>query len=254
MNTELSTVVRVLVDTRERKLYELLIDMMPSNIPLEQDTLAVGDIQVVIQHEPKPIVLIFERKTEKDLAASIKDGRYREQKLRMLHTTNTHHCTYIIENPLHWDSRVCPSSSYVGAIMNTMYRDGMHVVIVPGLQSTAEWICKVAEKCVEHPHKFVATSSADQDYLSMCRVKTKRQDNIDVRTCFQLQLCQIPGISQKLATSISDIYPSWRALLDALQACGSCVEDRVRLLSKIPLIGDKKARTFLEYIQENIIT
>ena len=247
--------VRVIVDTRERKLYELLIDMLGGGegVPVDQEPLDVGDIQIIVQHDPKQIVLIFERKTEKDLAASIKDGRYREQKLRMLHTTNTHHCTYIIENPYHWDVHACPSSSYIGAIMNTMYRDGMHVVIVPNVQSTAEWICKVAEKCVEHPHKFVATSSADKEYLSMCRVKTKKQDNIDVQTCFQLQLCQIPGISQKLATSISEKYPSWRALLGSLNECSS-LDERVRLLTKIPLIGDKKARTFLEYIQENIIT
>jgi crossover junction endonuclease MUS81 len=242
--------VRVIVDTRERKLYEILVHML-GDIPLEQEALYIGDVQIIIEHDPKPILLIFERKTEKDLAASIKDGRYREQKLRMLHTTNTHHCTYIIENSLHWESHACPSSSYVGAIMNTMYRDGMHVVIVPGIQSTAEWICKVAEKCKEHPHKFVATSTADQEYISMCRVKTKRQENIDVRTCYQLQLCQIPGISQKLAGSIAEAYPSWRCLLDALQACAS-LEDRVRVLTQIPLIGTKKAQTFLQFIQENI--
>ena len=249
MNKDKNIMVRVIVDIRERKLFEVLMNML-GDIPLEQETLDIGDIQIRIEHEPKPILLIFERKTEKDLAASIKDGRYREQKLRMLHTTQTHHCTYIIENPLHWESHACPSSSYVGAIMNTMYRDGMHVVIVPGIQSTAEWICKVAEKCVEHPHKFVATSAADQEYLSMCRVKTKRQENIDVRTCFQLQLCQVPGISQKLATSIAEVYPSWRSLLDALHTCASH-EDRIRLLSKIPLIGSKKAQAFLEFIQES---
>lgn len=245
------TNIRVIVDTRERKLYEHLLDML-QDIPIHQESLEIGDAQVVVDIEPKPILLIFERKTEKDLAASIKDGRYREQKLRMLHTTQTHHCTYIIENPMHWESHACPSSSYVGAIMNTMYRDGIHVVIVPNTYATAEWICKVAEKCKENPLKFVATSSAQQEYISMCRVKTKRQENIDVATCFQLQLCQIPGISQKLAASISERYSSWRSLLDALNSCGS-LEDRVRLLSKIPLIGEKKARTFLEFVQENVV-
>lgn len=246
-------VVRVLVDIRERKLYEYLLDMLEEGgaISLEQTTLDIGDIQIIVDEEAKRVVhLIFERKTEKDLAASIKDGRYREQKLRMLHTTNTHHCTYIIENALHWDSHACPSSSYVGAIMNTMYRDGMHVVIVPNTLATAEWVCKVAEKCVEHPEKFVATSTGEKDYISMCRVKTKKQDNIDIPTCFQLQLCQIPGISQKLAVSISERYSSWRALLEALNVHPN-MEDRVRLLSKIPLIGEKKARTFLEFIQES---
>lgn len=244
--------LRVVVDIRERQLYEHLIDMMSlDHVTIDHEVLDIGDVQIVIQHEAKPIVLIFERKTESDLASSIKDGRYREQKLRMLHTTETHHCTYIIENPKHWESYAYSSPSYVGAIVNTMYRDKMHVVIVPSVRATAQWICKVVEKCIEHPHKFVSASSGDQAYLSMCRVKTKKQDNIDVPTCFQLMLCQIPGISQKLATSISAIYPSWRVLLNALHACHS-VDERVKLLSKIPLIGEKKARTFLHFIQEDV--
>ena len=240
--------MRVLVDMRETKLYQYLVDMI-DDVEIVSESLDIGDVQIVVD-DPK-IRLIFERKTEKDLAASIKDGRYREQKLRMLHTAPKHHCTYIIENPDHWESHACPPSSYTGAILNTMYRDGMHIVVVPNTQSTAQWIAKVVEKCKEHPDKFVAPSTAEHEYLEMRKVKTKRQDNIDVRTCFQLQICQVPGISQKLASSICEKYESWRVLLKALDACES-FEHKVRMLCQIPLIGDKKARMFLEFIQENV--
>lgn len=238
--------MKVIVDVRESRLHEYLLDMLPE-IEVTTAALDIGDVEIAV--EEHAIRLIFERKSEKDLAASIKDGRYREQKLRMINTTYKHHCTYIIENPNHWESHACPPASYTGAIFNTMYRDGIHVVIVPNTHGTAEWIARVAQKCKENPAKFVATNSAECEYLSMCKVKSKKQDNIDVKTCYQLQLCQIPGISAKLASSIADVYPSWRALYTALDAKENA-DAKVRLLSQIPLIGAKKAKTFLEFIQE----
>lgn len=241
--------MKVIVDVRESRLYEYLVDMLP-DIDVSTAPLDIGDAEIVI--EDPQVRLIFERKTEKDLAASIKDGRYREQKMRMLHTTHKHHCTYIIENDNHWATHACPSASYTGAIFNTMYRDGIHVVIVPNTRATAQWIAKVAEKCKENPTKFVATNSADCDYLAMRKVKTKKQENIDVKTCFQLQLCQVPGISSKLATSIAEVYPSWRALFTALDTHSS-LDAKIKMLIQIPLIGDKKAKGFLEFIQENTI-
>lgn len=242
--------IKIVVDVRETRLYEYMLNMLPDDNVVCQ-ALDIGDVEVSCEN-PK-FHFIFERKTEKDLAASIKDGRYREQKLRMLHTTYKHHCTYIIENPYHWESHACPSSQYIGAIMNTMYRDGMHVVVVPSTQATAEWIVRLIEKCKEHPDKFVEASSADCDYLAMRRVKTKRQDNIDVATCYQLQLCQIPGISQKIASAIAEKFPSWKAMYGALNGCDT-EEAKVKLICQVPMIGGKKAKAFLEFIQETAAT
>jgi hypothetical protein len=63
---------------RERDLIPLLENITTRNLP-------VGDIWIGLSGEDiLPGGLIIERKTVADLEASIKDGRYREQRLRLL--------------------------------------------------------------------------------------------------------------------------------------------------------------------------
>ena len=65
----------VVIDKRERALARLLRDA-------EQQTLDVGDIKCTYENGGAWIV---ERKTAQDLAASIRDGRWAEQKDRLLY-------------------------------------------------------------------------------------------------------------------------------------------------------------------------
>jgi len=81
---------KLIIDQRENKIKNLLEE--DENI--EYTNLDLGDFVFKIKDE---IVLIIERKTVEDLAASIKDGRYREQKSRLLANFSKHQILYIIE-------------------------------------------------------------------------------------------------------------------------------------------------------------
>ena len=59
--------------------------------------LDLGDYLFKYNNQP---ILIIERKTIEDLASSIKDGRYREQKTRLLNTYNKKNILYLIEGDL----------------------------------------------------------------------------------------------------------------------------------------------------------
>ena len=63
------------VDIREKDLYTLISNKTKA----EYENLTLGDIVISVKNE----LVIIERKTLKDLAASIKDGRYREQSFRL---------------------------------------------------------------------------------------------------------------------------------------------------------------------------
>lgn len=67
--------MELIVDYRENKIKKL----MPEWIRI--DTLTVGDFAIKVDNEIK---WVFERKTWKDLSASIKDGRLEEQKKKLL--------------------------------------------------------------------------------------------------------------------------------------------------------------------------
>ena len=64
------------------------------NTQLKQ--LPLGDI--LIQHND--IEVVIERKTITDLASSIRDGRLREQKIRLIHNYSKRNIIYIIEGDI----------------------------------------------------------------------------------------------------------------------------------------------------------
>lgn len=251
--------IELLIDMREARLHGLLQQRLSPEdqacirvVPLE-----VGDAEV--RHTDPDIRIIIERKTEKDLGASLKDGRYHEQKARMMSTLRPQHCIYLVENPYKptFGARAasaCSLSAYQGAVIHTMFRDGIHVVITRDTSDTADWIATIFEKCRANPSKFLPLDVPETPYIACSKIKTRRLENVDRSTCYLLQLGQLPGVSHKLAQAIASAYPSWRRLLAALDAArGSGGEKaEIGLLSGIPLIGPKKAKTIVEYLKETV--
>ena len=85
----------LIIDTREAKLIELIKSAsasastlkIPFNIPYRVENLQIGDIiirnQIGENDSSKTYNIILERKCITDMIASIKDGRYKEQKIRL---------------------------------------------------------------------------------------------------------------------------------------------------------------------------
>ena len=91
----------LVVDVRERALIAELARSHP-DVPVTTKALDVGDVQVHVDavaetEQPLGPRLVIERKTHSDLAASIKDGRWSEQKRRMLETAGRDRVAYVIE-------------------------------------------------------------------------------------------------------------------------------------------------------------
>jgi ERCC4-type nuclease len=236
------------LDYRELKLYNALAPLVSEQV--RSENLEIGDIEIGCS-DPE-IKLLFERKTQCDLMASITDGRYREQKIRMLGQFPAHRCTYIIEgaeilanNEAEWGFPRISSSVYDGAIMHTMYRDKMHIVFMRDVAQTAQWLCALFKKIQAHPEKFI---DGAETYISQVKTKSKKCENIDPATCLVLQLSQVPGISSKIAAEIVGIYPSLRALITACDGCDT-IEKKKALLGVIPMVGGKKADALIQYLQ-----
>jgi hypothetical protein len=124
------------------------------------------------------------------------------------------------------------------------------MIFTSNVQETAVWILTVATKVLADPTKFAHQESGGDGgaggstYIDYVKVKSRRSDNIDVRTCYLLQLGQIPGVSTRIATAIADVYGNMYALTKALHES----PDPVKQLSKIPLIGEKKAKVIMSYL------
>jgi len=224
--------MQLLIDCRETRLITLLNEI---DVPFETQNLELGDIQIVAPD----FTLIFERKAGNDLEASIKDGRYQEQKARLLGLR----CTYILE------STQIDTEAKQSAVIHTMYRDNMHVVFTRDLSETGGFIKNVYQRCLAHPEYFSGkynsdvACSAPGSYLNT--LKSKKSENINPENCWILQLSQIPGISTTIAKSISQVYPTMAKLLDALRSS----DNPAKLLSQIDKIAVKKAAKILEFLQ-----
>lgn len=122
------------VDSREKEYLFIQGKMLEVGLLCEVRTLALGDYLWVARSPSSSntvVVLdcIAERKTNADLASSIIDRRYQEQKMR-LNSCGLDYCFYIVEGPLIAPSQqsFVNSNSLKSAVVATEIESGMHVL------------------------------------------------------------------------------------------------------------------------------
>lgn len=223
----------IVVDNRETRLHDILLardlDVFSDKINIEVKQLDIGDIAIDN--------MLFERKTLQDMLSSIRDGRFREQKARMM--SSEYVVSYIVEG----GSIINQDETLQGAFLNTIYRDNIPIHFVKNIYETATLILTIATRIVKDPNRF---EKKQCEYINTLKVKTKKIDNIDKSMCFTLQLCQIPHISTKIARSLVETHKTLSNLIKTLE--GMEEKERIKYLAGFEAIGDKKARTILEYI------
>lgn len=225
--------------------------------------LDVGDALVVLAEEggeEGSTLVIAERKTLPDLCASIKDGRYREQKARLLEQARLQGAAavYIIEGYEGFGAGLRGAATRGGlhpaalqtCVCQMTFRDGIRVMFTRDVPDTAECLLALWRRA-HKPSSFGPGASAgratEEGSPAVSAVSTallvhaKRGRNISPPLCFRMQLCQIPGVSEKIAGSIA---AHWRTMAAFYARMGPLdVEARVRALMEVPLVGNKNART-----------
>ena len=235
-----NNITTITIDVREHDLIQLA-EKNEKNEKIEVKTaqLPIGDI--IIQHGDQ--TLVFERKTIADLSASIKDGRYSEQRQRLKSTYPFHRVTLLIEGntgmlrtqPM--TARIS-SKTILSALISAQYRDGFHVYHTSTPADTLWYLLQIAERMGEKTH---LETECKEEYGASLRVKTQKRENVTPGLCYLLQLSQLPGISMTTATEIAKTYPTMRALLSAL------TEKGVKAFSEIDGMGPKRAKLFCDY-------
>jgi ERCC4-type nuclease len=180
------------------------------NHEIRSERLPIGDI---ILHDPtqqKDIVL-FERKTLNDLAASIRDGRYKEQSFRLIESAaatgfNIHHIVYIIEGDLsRYDERhtQITKTALQSAMVSLLYYKGFSVIRTMNVGETADFILHFADKVAkEGPISITETAAA----YSEVSTKKEKRDYITRENIGEIMLAQVPGVSAKMASAILSKY------------------------------------------------
>jgi len=237
----------IIIDNRETKLYSNIIerdlDVYKDKVVIEKAQLDIGDIHIKFND----ITYVYERKTVSDLVSSIKDGRYKEQKHRLL-SSGVATINYIIEGDSITSHKNFNNQKLLTSIyLNSTYRDKINVFFTSNIDDTSTFILLLATKIIDKPENFISTPDNNQDYIDICKIKTKKCSNIDKDTCYLLQLSQIPTISKEIAKKIKEVYPTMPILIQTLES-KSDIKEKIKLLSSIDGIGSKKATTIIDYL------
>jgi len=194
--------MEIIIDNRENSLIKLLEE---NKIVFIKKNLEIGDIHFI---ENDKIIYILERKTINDLGASIKDGRYKEQKMRLL-SNHSNNIYYIIEGNID-DCNTLNRKALLGSIINMSFRDNIKVISSNNIKDTYDIILQIRRKYDEG--KFKKIESSTDNYVSS--IKMNKKENMSKELCNIVQLATIPGVSQNISKIIMEKYGSMSNLIE----------------------------------------
>jgi len=250
--------IELILDSREGGLHQCVTALVGAGIKgvdVAKKSMDLGDVQILLHHNDAVVrTLVFERKTLPDLVSSIHDGRYREQKARLLATHSTCNLAYIVEGDSLCASLKREPKNISSAYTNIMFRDNIRLIFTASVQETAETMVALCRKILDKPSNYLgATTSGDaapmvsSDYTQHLKLKAKKNHNITPQNCFILQLSQVPTISSVVAKNIIAVYPTVAALVGAM-AMRTTTAEKIKILSVIKLMGKIKAAKLVEYM------
>jgi ERCC4-type nuclease len=217
------------------------------DLKLVQEQLPLGDI---IINDGEKDLLIIERKTLSDLAASIKDGRYEEQSYRLKNLWHhNHNIIYLIEGDFSrfnaFRDRIDKQTLY-SAMVSMNYYKGFSVWRSFSIDESALMICNMAYKLGKDKSKLpfysndlvkakepadnmLATDEEvsspvvpiDKDYCAV--VKKVKKDNITTENIGEIMLCQIPGVSSTSALAILAQFKTLPNLIKSIETDEKCL-------------------------------
>ena len=245
------------IDNRERELIRSFDTFNPKLSNLE-----LGDI--AIKYNGKTFA-VFERKTLSDLAASIKDSRYKNQKKRLLENYDVKQIYYIIEGVLDYaelgldDIKIngISKNTLLSCIYNMAFRDHIQVFRTTGIDQTIDLIKGVFKRVSENPDKYGAGVELTAGVPKIneegdCEEQIIKKQVSTPEEFFLRMLYQIPGVSLKTGKAIANKYQTLFSLYDSLSKHSDA--EKLKTLKDIFIKDSKgKERRISETVAKNII-
>ena len=307
---DMSGMIKIKVDTKEKETIKFLQDpddyfdniscpnfLIQKNLDgldmkriqnirdnFQIESLDVGDYQFYHTSQPDQPLVIIERKTLKDLNASIKDGRYKEQIIR-LKSVKQHpiRVYFLIEGCMIGNvyfkrisniievldnknfgitvKNTCKSYKFdynatYSAFINILTRDDLHILETNDIWATLcllnkLWIqigkkySEIIGDCKISPH----LSNVEQHNFHYTKqIKSVKKENINPQVCFIDQLGRIPGVSPNFATFIAEKYNNMQSLILAYEEIDENIVYLGATKRSKPISGRKKRERLLENI------
>jgi len=240
--------MHIIIDCRENKLIELF---SPEAIKVE--SLNIGDI--VFRNDDGQDVVIIERKSVADLAASISDGRYNEQSYRLnASDTKNHNIIYLIEGDIRTQtshSRITPEILYSSITSISLFK-GFSLFTTHDVVETSTFIQHMFKKVCKNMKdgkQFYNVDAPVGEYIDA--MKNAKKSNITSGNVAEIMLSQIPSVSKNIAKIVMGEYRTLGKLMEAI----SQGDEKLSLLKMKDSKGKERriSKTAIENIKTYLI-
>jgi crossover junction endonuclease MUS81 len=247
--------IKLLIDNREHSVIKEFEDFDFKDCNVEYCQLNVGDFQYWIDDK---LVLVIERKTYEDLASSIKDGRYKEQKFRLQELCENTGCSviYFIEKGKRYGKVISgmPISTLDSAILSLVSKENIDVLNLKDSHETSVALrcfllmdktnviegSEYTNFCSLLHNKMLQKGSSKNYNKATVESTTKKKTHMTMENVFIQQLCLVKSVSLKIAERIVQDYNSFYSLVKKYESLSS--EKERECLLKNLVYGDKKRK------------
>lgn len=213
----------IIIDYRERGLIKYINKLNSNeNITISSNNLELGDIQF---HLNGSCIIIFERKTVNDFAASISDGRYKEQSRRLTNSSIPNQKIYYLfeGNIVAYKSTYSRinSAAMLSALCSLSYINGFSIWNTESMQDTSVFLLQWASKILkEKPTMAIINHPPQNESVYTEVIKISKKSQTTKENILAIMLMQIPGVSSDIANTISDLYHN-----NIYELCSAIKED-----------------------------
>ena len=220
----------LIIDTREGKLIDLIKNTTSFTLPYEVKNLQIGDIIISSSKYPEK-QLIIERKCMTDMICSIKDGRYKEQKLRLQAEvsnapSNTKRICYLLEGIIS-DLRLANDKTLLyGSIVSSTFRDNIPLLRTNNLNETLDIITRIHERMNKEITDFFKENSMKKN-TTILDTQSNIVSNINLIPDTTI-INPIPEIDLQSATNENNTDPNTTTDNNLyLQSIKKCKKDNI---------------------------
>lgn len=198
------------VDTREAELIRILgEETIVKQLPVADIWIGISETEILSEGG-----LLIERKSIRDLEASLLDGRYREQKGRLLALCQEKKAQpmYIIEGALSSGTDRLSKKALMKCINRLIFHYNIAVMQTASIQETAELIETLVEQWKDNP-------SSLQRMTELVKVTDgihiqKKANAADPKQFAICCLAQCPGISVKAAEELINRFGTLQGVMN----------------------------------------
>ncbi|GKU92226.1 hypothetical protein SLEP1_g5983 [Rubroshorea leprosula] len=221
--------------SRNRRVVESICSDF--KIKTEFRRLPIGDgiwiVRHKVLHSEYVLDFIVERKNIDDLRSSIRDNRYKDQKLRLLRS-GLKKPIYLVEGD---PNRSEVAESIKTACFTTEILEGFDVQRTINLPDTIKKYSHLTRAIThyyksylpEDPSRCPGVCPLYNEFIKRCQ----ELDKITVSDVFAIQLMQVPQVTEDIALAVVDMYPTLLSLARAYSLLDGDVGAQEEMLKKL---------------------